>query len=614
MSEYCGNTTFSERGPSDGWVQRFLRRNPNLHKRKTEALSTAAGCVTVNNLRAWLLEVIEQLRKEGYIHIFLDPRRILNCDESGFLLLPTGYAFIEKGTRAALTVTSTGKTQMTVMFCFSANGETYKPHILYDGIRMSSKLKESLTDDVTAGMTPSGWMNAEAFIEWLEILVAQLKTNNVQLPVILFLDGHSSHETLAVKKKARELGVILIKFYPNATQDIQPADKVLFKPIKSLYKKTVTSNQMHDPNFAPSRLNFAGLISRVKNLIQPELVKKSFEVTGLYPLNPDRIEVALRKDHETQHSAKASTSGVDVNSFDTSSTDTVSASAVEYNDSMDFEWSLGNDVGTIPIINSPDYLIPTQCDPISTAPSIIGENVVFDQITSPHAEPDTINVEPSLVNPESIDLIKPAIDSNGCESGSTQLNLSSKEINPMSSDAGDCYRSPDFLPYKQMSSSTDAGNDNESVQFSDKNMFSPLITSTPVSNYKLQTRKFQYETPHDKFVKIWGKDTIVKLKSPTYLQDLEKAGPFMPSGVLDIQQKLLKTYQMLKEDDEYLKSPASLPIPKPPQRKGKKLTEKKSFILTTDSSIAQSEVQEVNRKRKLKELDDKKKAKQQKKK
>ena len=125
--------------------------------------------------------------------------------------------YVEKGSDTALAVSKTGKTQITALFGFSANGYVFRPHILYDGKRMSAQIRENLPEDVTVDMSESGWMTGETFSRWLELIADELRRQGVQTPVILLLDGHSSHDTIDVRRKAYELGIKIIILIPRRT-------------------------------------------------------------------------------------------------------------------------------------------------------------------------------------------------------------------------------------------------------------------------------------------------------------------------------------------------------------------------------------------------------------
>ncbi|KAL1454530.1 hypothetical protein WDU94_010766 [Cyamophila willieti] len=62
---------------------------------------------------------------------------------------------------------------------------------------------------------------------------------NIEKPIIIFIDGHKSHLSLKTSDLCKQLGIVLISLYPNATRILQPADVAAFKPVKGNWKKAV---------------------------------------------------------------------------------------------------------------------------------------------------------------------------------------------------------------------------------------------------------------------------------------------------------------------------------------------------------------------------------------
>ena len=58
-------------------------------------------------------------------------------------------------------------------------------------------------------------------------------------PVILFLDGHSSHLGLEASKYCRDHQIILYCFMPNVTHILQPFDVRIFSPLKDSWAAAV---------------------------------------------------------------------------------------------------------------------------------------------------------------------------------------------------------------------------------------------------------------------------------------------------------------------------------------------------------------------------------------
>ena len=63
-----------------------------------------------------------------------------------------------------------------------------------------------------------------------------------QQPVLLILDGHSSHtRNLNVIKKARDSNVIIISLPSHYTHKLQPLDLALFKSLNTFYDQTAAT-------------------------------------------------------------------------------------------------------------------------------------------------------------------------------------------------------------------------------------------------------------------------------------------------------------------------------------------------------------------------------------
>ena len=73
-----------------------------------------------------------------------------------------------------------------------------------------------------------GWMDTEVFAEWFERFSNQI----TERPLLLLFDGHMTHVSLGVIKKALEDDIIIVKFPPHVTDILQPLDVSCFGPLK----------------------------------------------------------------------------------------------------------------------------------------------------------------------------------------------------------------------------------------------------------------------------------------------------------------------------------------------------------------------------------------------
>ena len=80
-------------------------------------------------------------------------------------------------------------------------------------------------------MSDSGWMDQELFASWFTHHF--LKHAVSSRPLMLILDGHSSHFTLNLVQSAAEQDVVIFCLPPHTTADSQPLDTSCFGPLKT---------------------------------------------------------------------------------------------------------------------------------------------------------------------------------------------------------------------------------------------------------------------------------------------------------------------------------------------------------------------------------------------
>jgi hypothetical protein len=75
-------------------------------------------------------------------------------------------------------------------------------------------------------------MAAEVVDEYIgKGFALQFGKYNIKCPLIIFVDGHSTHLTYQLRELCSQLGIIWIFLYPNATRLIQPLDAATFRPL-----------------------------------------------------------------------------------------------------------------------------------------------------------------------------------------------------------------------------------------------------------------------------------------------------------------------------------------------------------------------------------------------
>ena len=124
------------------------------------------------------------------------------------------------------------------MVCFNAFGDYLPPLIVYPGQRFRDT---GISDfpEATYGHSDNGWMDGELFVAWLHQFESYVTAKQKTKPVLLFVDGHSTHMTRSTAQFCADKNIVLYCLLANATHILQPCDVGLFSPMKSAWKRSV---------------------------------------------------------------------------------------------------------------------------------------------------------------------------------------------------------------------------------------------------------------------------------------------------------------------------------------------------------------------------------------
>ncbi|KAI4454310.1 hypothetical protein MML48_9g00011696 [Holotrichia oblita] len=191
-------TPFKDNTPGKNWYRAFSKRHSDLVSRTSEAVTKASSAVSESDIRKWFSQIENYLKEKSYFSILEYPDRIYNGDETCFMLCPKEDTVIApRGTKNVYKVDQgAAKANLTVMFTISASGVITPPMEIYPYKRLSATIVNSVPDNWGIGTSDNGWMKSELFIEYISnVLHPYLKQKGVQLPIILFVDGHKTHMT-----------------------------------------------------------------------------------------------------------------------------------------------------------------------------------------------------------------------------------------------------------------------------------------------------------------------------------------------------------------------------------------------------------------------------------
>ncbi|KAK8407554.1 hypothetical protein O3P69_002245, partial [Scylla paramamosain] len=242
-------TVFKNNRPGKDWMRAFFKRHPEIRERIGQPLGRERAIVTKDALGEWFQQMKHYLDTIDPT-LLTSPDRIFNADESGFNICPKTKRIISMtGAKHVYSVTSGTRQQVTMLACSSAMG-----HFLRD------------------------------------IFIPKLGEKR---PVVLFVDGHSSHHSLAISTLCNENGVILYCLKAHASHLIQPLDQAFFGAIKLAWSEAVRKFQ-YQTGESVTMCTFARTLKKAwDTTARPELAYKGFVKSGIYPFNP---EVVLNSD------------------------------------------------------------------------------------------------------------------------------------------------------------------------------------------------------------------------------------------------------------------------------------------------------------------------------
>ncbi|XP_068200664.1 uncharacterized protein [Palaemon carinicauda] len=111
------------------------------------------------------------------------------------------------------------------------NGTTLPPVVVFRGKHMQSTWKG--TQDIPGtqyAVSENGWMTTPIFEDILKYFVDETKDRR---PLLLILDGHISHTSIATVELAKKENISILKLPAHCTDVLQPLDATCFAPLKN---------------------------------------------------------------------------------------------------------------------------------------------------------------------------------------------------------------------------------------------------------------------------------------------------------------------------------------------------------------------------------------------
>ena len=317
---------------TQGWWRSFLERQKDLALRRGDNTSQdrmdAINSETLEHYFTLLKNTLEENNLKN------SPQRIYNVDESGVPLDPKGLNVVAEAGSRKVRVRSTGrKGQVTVVACGNATGQLIPPMLIFDAKKLCPAWTRAEVPGTAYGLSDKGWITTELFESWLEEHF--LEHAVAARPLLLLLDGHSTHFQPQLIRMAREKGVIILCLPPHTTHEAQPLDCGVFSPLKMQWRTVCHQFLQSNPGKVITKFNFNSLFSKAwLSAVTPANVMAGFKTCGVYPFNSSAIGVSMDADSHDSVNSNPSASG-DSESRDRGTTVTTRSKPPEFTDEQE---------------------------------------------------------------------------------------------------------------------------------------------------------------------------------------------------------------------------------------------------------------------------------------
>ena len=156
------------------------------------------------------------------------------------------------------------------------------------GERFNYNPMEGAVDGAYFGKSPTGWIKTELFYGWIANHFAK---HVKQRPVVLLIDGHSTHIDIETSKFCKENDIFLYCLPPHSSHITQPLDVGFFGPLKSNWKIAVAKYRQDHIGDSLSKKQFASVFKEAWiDTIKPRTIINAFVATGIYPIDKSKIK------------------------------------------------------------------------------------------------------------------------------------------------------------------------------------------------------------------------------------------------------------------------------------------------------------------------------------